>query len=493
MALNKFIFSFICFSLVSAYALAFDIPTSDEANVHLLNRISFSVHKGDLEKLKNMGARAYIEEQLDPERMALPSKIVDELNSLKTLDQHCGVLYVAFGPEKKDAAGQEKVYFEAAHARLLRAIYSPRQLYEIMVDFWFNHFNVSITKGGIDKIWVGSYERDAIRPYALGNFKDLLLATAKHPAMLYYLDNWENKAPQNNSKTNKPQKQGLNENYAREVMELHTLGVNGGYTQADVIALAHILTGWGFSLKTTLVHLMPCTFYFDAKAHDFSSQRLLGQSYGGHGIADGESALSYLAEHPSTAKHISYQLAQYFVADNPSPELVDMLAKKFLQTKGDIKQVLKALFTSSYFWDPSIYGKKFKTPYQYIISCVRSTGISVSNYRPLTNALRQSGMTLYGCPTPDGYKNTQDAWLSSDALINRISFVTALINGRLPLEANIKSDDMTYKPPQIKINTEVAEKMMDGIFSENTRQVVDEAAPRLKSQLLLASPEFMRH
>jgi uncharacterized protein (DUF1800 family) len=203
----------------------------------------------------------------------------------------------------------------------MRSIYSDRQLQEVMVDFWYNHFNVYADKG-IDRLWVGAYEREAIRPYALGKFRDLLVATARHPAMLFYLDNWQNSNPNFNRKKGRPQ--GLNENYARELMELHTLGVDGGYQQTDVIALAKILTGWGFKQPGQQV-TDGYTFQFNPHRHDFSNKIFLDRDIVGSGINEGEQALELLSRHPSTAKQISFKLAQYFVADVPPKSLIDRL------------------------------------------------------------------------------------------------------------------------------------------------------------------------
>lgn len=495
------------FLLLLALSIALKFPlmgaldpnqNSPEAILHLIDRISFGPAPNDIEDVSRIGIKSYIRKQIDADQIQLPASLEDGLNSLPTLGLTCKQLYDHFKPSVRGGRPNfmymQTALMESSHARLLRAINSPRQLYEVMVDFWFNHFNVSSGKG-IDRLWVGAYERDAIRPHAMGKFKDLLLATAQHPAMLFYLDNWQNKVPKasiSKGKKGKQQEQGINENYAREVMELHTLGVNGGYTQDDVIALAHILTGWGFNYQDLPGH-PAATFYFNPKAHDFTPQRLLGHSFGNEGIVEGEKALAMLAKHPSTAKHISFKLAQYFVQDNPNPMLVDILAKEFTESDGDIRFVLEALFTSPYFWDESVFRQKFKTPYQYVISCLRATGIQPNNYRPLINILRQDGMPLYGCQTPDGYKNTQEAWLSPDAMLNRISFAMGLVNGRFPL--NIKLSEGTDRYAKVKTQVDPVKlvQTLGGIFSENTRKVIHEAPPNLRAKLLLGSPEFMRH
>ena len=253
-------------------------------------------------------------------------------------------------------------------------------------------------------------------------------------------------------------------------MELHTLGVNGGYSQNDVIALAHILTGWGlakrggdggkgqrrseeegvevlrgglFGMRRWMNRRQApppgfgdgSAFYFDAERHDFSNKVLLGHTIQGGGASEVEQALDLLARHPSTAKHLSYQLAQYFVADEPPPQLVARMAARYSETDGDIRQVLATIFTSAEFWDRRNFRAKYKTPYEYVISSVRATGAPVTNFRPLAGTMQLLGMPTYGCLTPNGYSNTQDAWLNPDAMMARLSFATALGNGNLPLEA----------------------------------------------------------
>ena len=223
---------------------------------------------------------------------------------------------------------------------------------------------------------------------------------------------------------------GLNENYARELMELHTLGVEGGYSQQDVIALAKVLTGWGLR-RAGQVAGDSSGFYFDPKRHDASDKVFLGQTIQGGGIEEGEKALDILAKHPATAKHISYKLAQYFVADRPPQSLVDRLAQRYLSTDGNIREILNTLFHSPEFWDSQYYSAKFKTPYQYVVSAVRATGMEMRNPTAIASALQQLGMPLYGCPTPDGYKNTEAAWLNPDAMTRRVSFATAIGTGKM--------------------------------------------------------------
>jgi uncharacterized protein (DUF1800 family) len=373
-----------------------DIP--EDRALHALNRLAFGPRPGDLEAVRAMDVERYVDLQLHPESIEIPQSLVDQVRSYRTLTMSPIALFYEYqrplnqirrenkagdNADGKDAIKEARerqriVTLEAVQARLARAIDGTRQLQEVMTQFWFNHFNVFAGKG-LDYIWTPSFEEVAIRPHTMGRFRDLLGATARHPAMLFYLDNWQNTAP--GSAGAKQKFEGINENYARELMELHTLGVGGGYSQDDVIALAHILTGWGlpkgrggggggggngganrfrallgggggqrFGLAGPPVS--PSGFYFDPERHDFSSKTLLGHTIEGSGIDEGEQALDLLARSPATANHLSFQLAQYFVADDPPKPLVSRMASRYLESDGDIRAVLQILFTSSEFWDP---------------------------------------------------------------------------------------------------------------------------------------------
>jgi uncharacterized protein (DUF1800 family) len=458
--------------------------------------------------------------------------------------------------DARKAARREarQVIMEAIEARIVRAVFGPRQLHEVMAAFWFNHFNVFAGKG-LCSLWCGAFEEEAIRPHTMGRFRDLLGATAKHPAMLFYLDNWQNTAPDSPGRRGKFE--GINENYARELMELHTLGVNGGYTQTDVIALAHILTGWGLLKRGEGMNgrqnftandfqprpraqfgqfgargpfrpfgpfgfrrwrnrnpdsqLRPggvmgqSGFFFDAGRHDFATQTFLGRTIPGAGMEQGEQALDMLARSPVTANHLSYQLAQYFVADNPPPVLVKRMASRYLATDGNIRDVLATMFASDEFWDRRNYGSKFKTPYEYVISSVRAIGAPVVNVLPLAGTMAQLGMPLYGCQTPDGYKNTREAWLNPDAMMMRLSFATALGSGRLLIERPPDVDfgaaggfrksgqvrpvnyDRRMNPPE----PEILAATLSNQFSPRTEAAIESAPMQLRAPLILGSPEFM--
>ena len=339
----------------------------------------------------------------------------------------------------------QAVLGELAEAKLLRAIYSNRQLDEVMTDFWFNHFNVFIGKGP-DRYMVSAYERDVIRPHALGKFKDILEATAKSPAMLFYLDNWQSVGPNSELALYGPQRfagrrgrfprprpqaknrpSGLNENYAREIMELHTLGVDGGYTQKDVTELAKVLTGWTIEKPQ-----LGGGFKFNERAHEPGPKYVLGRKIGEHGEKEGEEMLDLLAHHPSTAKFISRKLAMRFVSDNPPQSLVDRMAETFLKKDGDIREVLRTMFHSPEFWAADAYRAKMKTPFEFVASAARASGADIQNALPLVGTLNRMGMPLYAMQPPTGYSMKAEAWVNSSALLNRMNFALQLASGKLP-------------------------------------------------------------
>jgi uncharacterized protein (DUF1800 family) len=482
-------------------------PPGDAAIIHVLNRIAFGPTAADVAHVREIGIDAYIREQLDPASIPESPGLTQKLAGLGTLKLDPIQLFQQYGPirpvggvkatpeEQKARRRQARVIVqEAQDARVLRALYSRRQLEEVMTQFWFNHFNVFARKG-LDHIWVGAYERDAIRPYALGHFRDLLLATAKSPAMLFYLDNWQNSAP--GSHLPGGREAGINENYAREIMELHTLGVDGGYSQADVISLAHILTGWGFA-RPREIPVDRSGFLFDPTRHDFSMKTFLGRNIQPSGEAEGVEAMDMLARSPATAKHIAFELAQHFVADQPPSTLVNRLAARFTETDGDIKAVLRTLFESPEFRDSA--EQKYKTPYDFVLSAARAAGVRVDNPRPFIGMMARLGMSLYGCPTPDGYKDTEAAWLSPDATTLRVSLATAIGGGHLPLAA-VPSEQMTAnpavvpvadRPPASPVDAAALERLLAPVLSARTRAVIDETKPDLRAALMLGSPDFMR-
>jgi uncharacterized protein (DUF1800 family) len=330
---------------------------------------------------------------------------------------------------------------ELAQAKLLRAIYSQRQFEEVMTDFWCNHFNVFVDKG-LDRLMLTGYERDVIRPHALGKFEDLLVATAKSPAMLFYLDNWLSVGPDSAKALGipahpgpywkparpKPGKRtsGLNENYGRELLELHTLSVNGGYSQRDVTEVAKVFTGWTIESPA-----QGGSFKFDPNMHEPGPKFVLGHRIKPKGEGEGLEVLHRLATSPQTAHFISLKLAERFVSDDPPPALVDRMAKTFLKKKGDIREVLQTLFHSPEFWNDETYRAKVKTPLEFVASAVRATGAEVDDALPLTRQLNNMGMPLYGAQPPTGYSMKAETWVSSSALLTRMNFALALTSGKI--------------------------------------------------------------
>ncbi|HEX7157937.1 MAG TPA: DUF1800 domain-containing protein [Edaphobacter sp.] len=397
------------------------------------------------------------------------------------------------------------VVSEVQQERLIRDIYSERQLEAVMTDFWLNHFSVYLRKNQNEPYLLSAYERDVIRPHALGRFEDLLVATAQSPAMLIYLDNVQSIGPNSLAaqraaqlKAQKPDAklanalpQGLNENYARELMELHTLGVNGGYTQADVTQVAKVFTGWGVDPP-----IRGGAYQFNARRHEPGAKVVLGQTISEGGEAEGLAVLHMLATSPATAKFISTKLAIRFVSDTPPPALVDRMTKAFQASDGDIRAVLRAMLDSPEFWSADVYRAKMKTPLEFVASAVRASGADVTNAQSLVGALDKLGMPVYGMQTPNGYSWMSEPWVSTGALVNRMNFAVAESNNRLN---GVRTDWRTLlgEPAEVKPTSTSAsdsgeaaakEKQLETLLlgqpvSEKTRATVlgqlgDEAAQR---------------
>jgi uncharacterized protein (DUF1800 family) len=338
---------------------------------------------------------------------------------------------------------EQVVVDELMQAKIVRAIYSERQLDEVMTDFWMNHFNVFINKGA-DRYLLTSYERDAIRPHVMGKFEDLLVATAKSPAMMFYLDNWMSVGPDSDialgiaphkgsygsrgpQKPHKPkQPSGLNENYGRELMELHTLSVNGGYSQKDVTEVAKVFTGWTLDQP-----VKGSGFHFEPRSHEPGNKIVLGHRIKENGEKEGLEVLHLLAHNPKTAHFISQKLAMRFVSDNPPPALVDRMTETFLKKDGDIREVLRTLFKSPEFWSPDAYRTKVKTPLEFVVSAVRASGAEVEDARALVGTLNNMGMMPYGMMPPTGYSMKAETWVNSSALLGRMNFALGLSAGKI--------------------------------------------------------------
>ncbi len=519
-------------------------PADTRAILHVLNRLSFGPRPGDVERVQRIGVAAYIDEQLHPERLADDAMGV-RLASLRTLDltpREFAVSYYQpmiaarqeFTSTQKGPAGaklpvlrghlrpiaaaglpaegrptpiiqqpqvtfDEVVFqrknqdaFESLQAqRLLRAVYSERQLQEVLTDFWFNHFNVDATKIE-DRPVLVEYERAAIRPYVLGKFRDLLGATAHSPAMLFYLDNWMSAAPpsppkQPVQKGAPPPRlvagRGLNENYGRELLELHTLGVNGGYTQHDVVEVARCFTGW--TMRNPHDGL---GFIFDDTKHDHGEKRVLGHRIkAGRGIDDGEDVLDLLARHPSTARFIATKLVRRFVSDDPPPALVERVARTFRHTDGDLREVMRAILTSPEFLSADAYRAKVKSPLEYVASVARATAADITNVRVFINIIANLGEPLYQCQPPTGYGDRAAPWMKPGALVTRLNFALAVgANG-----VNASRVDAAKTPRALS-------RMPTAIFADDvspaTRAAAEspQATVATRVGLLLGSPEFQR-
>jgi uncharacterized protein (DUF1800 family) len=476
--------------------------------------------------------------KMDPDDMRAVTKSLNQQERAQLVD--------GLTPQQKETllamvSPQLVVQGELTQAKLLRAIYSERQLDEVMTDFWMNHFNVFINKGA-DRYMLTSYERDVIRPHALGKFKDLLIATAKSPAMLFYLDNWQSIGPnsdqaryggrlpgrgrlrrgpfgmivydpprpraQQTAQQKAKRPSGLNENYAREIMELHTLGVDGGYTQKDVTELAKVLTGWTIERPQ-----QGGEFKFDERRHEPGKKVVLGKQFKEGGEGEGIKALEMLAHHPSTAHFISKKLAMRFVSDDPPEPLVQRMAQTFTKSDGDIREVLRTMYRSPEFWTPDTYRAKVKTPLEFVVSAVRASGADVQTPQALSQQLQKLGMPLYGMQPPTGYSMKADAWVNSAALLNRMNFGLALASGKLPgLQWNpsttVSDNQLPSDPGGALANFENA--LLDGDVSKQTHTAIlnelndPQAAARnnvptaqgtnlrLIAGLLLGSPEFQR-
>lgn len=454
------------------------VETMPASITHVLNRLSFGIRSGDRDRLQEIGITAYLQDQLNPQKPADPPQLSQRLQSLSTYSIPVLDLFKQHHGLANDIPAQQnlrqQIAKDAMHARLLRALDSPHQLQEVMVDFWFNHFNVFLYKITLP-IWIGSYNRDVIRPHAMGTFRDLLGATAKHPAMLLYLDNWRNTDP--NSAGAKGAYHGINENYARELMELHTLGVDGGYSQADVEALARILTGWSM-VNARQTSLNDYGFFFARHRHDRRSKMFLGTFIPPNDLQEGEQALDLLAAHPSTAHHISFKLAQYFVSDDPPSDVVKDVATEFQATEGNISKVLWRLFTHSDFWADEYRQRKFRTPYQYVMASARSLGLtdpSIKTLDMLRGMLYGLQMPLFLCRSPDGYDQTQEEWLSPNAMLHRINVVNRMAQHYRETGADVE-------PLMANIHHH---------FSSHTQAAVQSAPKHLQASLILGSPELM--
>ena len=468
------------------------VLAGDQRVAHVLSRLTFGARPGDFERVKSIGVDEFIRQQLDPDSLD-DGALLAKLEKLKTLGMATPLIIEQYTPpkptplpsvtpalpaEKKLAEstpqiGSDKtdkvsapamqnempagakneaadmtaqlasatakptptpknpqmVVTELQRAALLRATYSERQLNELMVAFWENHFSVFANKDD-DRYLLTSYDRDTIRPFAMGRFRDLLGATAHSAAMLYYLDNWRSSvARPYPAKDGKPAgvDGGLNENYARELMELHTLGVDGGYTQKDVQEVARCFTGWTIEKPN-----QEGLFLYRPGLHDKGEKIVLGHRIlAGGGLADGERVLDILAAHPATARFIATKLARRFISDEPPQSVIDRAAQVFLKTDGSIRETLRAIITSPEFFSQSSYRAKIRSPFEYVAAAMRALGAETDADRPVLDAIGRMGEPVFGRITPDGYADRAEQWLSSGAMTTRFNFANALATNRI--------------------------------------------------------------
>lgn len=518
--------------------------TEDQKALHILNRLGFGARPGDLEKVKAIGVQKYVDQQLDPaavadtvadskiknldtfnlstaelftkypnpgallqalegnrNNQAAPAQNADEMSDKERQDRQAKLreLY-----QKYDLRPANQILPQIAANRVLRAVYSERQLQEVMVDFWQNHFNVFAGKAAV-RWYIPSYERDVLRKNALGNFKDLVAGTAKHPAMLFYLDNFESVSPNvgnNNNNQNAQrlqqlmssgragqqarerlkqqlglndaqlaerikqmqatpqagqQRRGINENYARELMELHTVGVDGGYSQKDIVEVAKAFTGWtivdprGYRRSAAgmikgnedqrIARLQRQAgipddaesgeFYFNQRWHEPGPKTVLGQKIDEGGVKDGMKVIDILVSHPSTAKFIAKKLAVKFVSDTPSEGLVSRVADAFSKSKGDIKLTLRALFSDKEFFAPENYRTKIKSPFELAVSSIRAIGADTNGGGQMLAMLNKLGEVPYGYQAPTGYPDTAEDWVNTGALLERLNYAIALASNQI--------------------------------------------------------------
>ncbi|MEO8259012.1 MAG: DUF1800 domain-containing protein [Acidobacteriota bacterium] len=519
---------------------AASFPSDDRTIVHVLNRAGFGPRAGDVAAVRAIGLQRYIEQQLQPDQIA-DAGVAGRLSGLTTIGMSSREIAERFEipqlrmrqerklqaarsgsenqpapppratPEMQQRANQ--VVQDLAQQKLIRAIYSERQLQEVLTDFWFNHFNVDARKGRV-RFMLTEYERDAIRPHVLGRFSDLLEATARSPAMLFYLDNWQSAAPNSpdidaaaarrrqalgrrpgrgralgqplpaapaQQPVNRPRR-GLNENYGRELMELHTLGVDGGYTQQDVTEVARAFTGWTIENPR-----QGAGYRFDPRLHDDGEKVVLGHRIkAGGGERDGIEVLDLLSRHPSTARFIATKLVRRFVSDTPPPALVERAAGRFRQTDGDLREVMRTILTSPEFLSVEAYRAKVKTPFEFMVSTIRATGAEVQDGLPLVRAMQQLGMPLYACQPPTGYRDTADVWMNTGALVSRMNIALSVAANQMR-GVSIASQSLPTD------SRGVAEVILNGDVSEATLATIAKAttAPQMLA-LAVGAPEFQR-
>jgi len=475
-----------------------------QERMHLLNRVTWGATASAAREVEALGSQRYLERQLKPGPAALPPAVQAQIDALtisqrtlaelvREVEQQRRAAVALADPEAQKLARRAyqqeltRLGREAATRSLLRAIYSPNQLEEKMTWFWMNHFNVFQFKANV-RAMIGDYEERAIRPHAMGRFRTLLGATARHPAMLRYLDNSLNAANR------------INENYARELMELHTLGATGGYTQQDVQELARILTGVGTNILGVQRKVRPVrqreyvhqgVFEFNPNRHDYGDKLFLGHAVKGRGLSEVDEALDRLARHPSTARFVSRKLAVYLVADDPPEALVERMAKTFQASDGDIAAVLRTMFGSPEF--AASLGHKFKDPVHYVVSAVRLAygDKPIVNAAPMIGWLNRMGQGLYGRQTPDGYPLTRTGWVSPGQMTTRFEIARVIGSGRANLlKTDARSDAEAIAVPQLS-SALSHESVLKTLSPATAKALAQARSPQEWNTYFLSSPEFM--
>ncbi len=401
-------------------------PTEQEKITHLLNRMTFGPRPGDVELVQKSGIDTYLDQQLHPEKISDPG-MDERLASLPSLEMSTAEIFTYYPQPRRNKAPNmapfavsegeppRKLLEELQAQKIIRAVHSERQLQEVMTDFWYNHFNIFWGKGA-DRWLTTDFEMNAVRPNALGKFKDLLLATAKSPAMLFYLDNFQSTSVR-----------GINENYARELMELHTMGVDGGYTQKDIQEVARAFTGWSIEGPRT-----SGKFMFRPRMHDPGEKVVLGHKVNAGGLKDGEMVIDILAHHPSTARFIATKLVRRFVNDDPPESLVSRVAAVYRTTDGDIREMLRTIFTSPEFYSAENMKSKMKSPFELAASAIRALNGTTDGSRALAQMIARMGQPLYQCQPPTGFPDRAGEWTSNGSIVERLNFAVALAANRIP-------------------------------------------------------------
>jgi len=505
---------------IALFALAVQVPalTPRDSAFHALNRLAYGARPGEADSIARFGVMRWIERQLDPGHID-DSHLAEREREFKILDYNRADLAERFRDVQRerqrlqrdmrdsfplsDRRGGQGVRSapmrefrelggELQQLAIVRAAISERQLREVMVDVWTNHFNVFVGKGA-DRFLLPSYIEETIRPNALGRFEDLLIATAQSPAMMFYLDNAQSVAPGSEPPFRRagldPRRMpsGINENYARELLELHTLGVDGGYTQQDVINVARIFTGWSIERPE-----QGAGFVFRDWAHDRGDKQVLGYTFKSAGQNEGLRLLRFLAQRPGTMHHVSAKLCARFVADEPPDGCIDAAVAAWQRTRGDIRAVLRAIFTSPDFWSARAVRTKVKTPFEFVVSAVRAAGVEPDNTPQLAQLVARLGEPLYQQPAPTGYAETEAHWVNSGALLARMNAAVMIAR---------ECTSIAPADSHAQLVDEINQRLLGGSMSTHTRDVILEQladindptqARDLALGLALGGPDFQR-